>query len=86
MKTACVILHSIQCNNNNDNNNNNNDNCNHKNCKNNSFVFWFFIFNFAIFWFYFFISREECQPMHVKFIYLLKGELTVKLERFNLEF
>ena len=48
--------------------------------------FGFLYLTLLFFWFYFFISREECQPMHVKFISLLKGELTVKLERFNLEF
>ena len=51
VKTACVILHSIQCNNNNDNNNNNNDNCNHKNCKNNSFFFGFLYLTMLFFGF-----------------------------------
>ena len=45
----------------------------------------FFMFNFAIFG-VFYNSREECQSVHVLFISPLKGEVTVKFERFHLAF
>ena len=81
-----VILHSIKCDNSNNNNSDNNYNNNSKNngVYNNS-TFWGFS-GFAIILVLFFCSREEFQPMHVLFISLLKGELTVKYERFNLAF
>ena len=71
----------MQCNNNDDNENNNN----HHNIKK---IVWFFGFLYLIFLFFGFIvySREEYQPVHLQFISLYKGEVTVKFERFNLAF
>ena len=83
-----VILHSIKCDNNNSNNNNSDNNYNNNSKNNgvyNNSTFWGFS-GFAIILVLFFCSREEFQPMHVLFISLLKGELTVKYERFTLAF
>ena len=82
-----VILHSIQCNSNNDINdghgdNNNNNNKNHSN--NN--LFFIFIYSILlVFRFYLFIQRK--MPTNACIIISpLKAGVTVKFERFTLTF
>ena len=55
---------------------------NHNNKK---FCFLFFYICFGYFLVLFVYSRE-CQQMQVQFISLLKGEVTVKFNKFNLAF
>ena len=57
---------------------------NHNNQKK-KFCFLVFYICFRYFLVLFVYSRE-CQQMQVKFISLLKGEVTVKFDRFNLAF
>ena len=57
---------------------------NHNNQKK-KFCFLVFYICFGYFLVLFVYSRE-CQQMQVKFISLLKGEVTVKFDRFNLAF